>query len=134
MSVEAALEDIAAIDSDKETCYTTFAEKHGVERSTLSRRHRALTRSRETQAKTQQKLNPQQEEELAKYIEKLTERHLAPTREMIQNFGESIAKQKLSQAWVTRFIHRNQDHFTTRWATAMDANRHAADSGDKYRQ
>jgi hypothetical protein len=132
--MDEALKEIAQLDPAEEIPYTRIAKKHGVVRSTLARRWERQTQPHATKILNQQKLNPQQEEELAKYIEKLTERHLAPTREMIQNFGESIAKQKLSQAWVTRFIHRNQHHFTTRWTTAMDANRHAADSGDKYRQ
>ncbi|EDU46253.1 predicted protein [Pyrenophora tritici-repentis Pt-1C-BFP] len=56
----------------------------------------------------QQKLNPQQELELVRYIEKLTKRGIPPTREMIRNFSSEVAHQQLSESWVTRFINRHE--------------------------
>ena len=51
---------------------------------------------------------------------------------MIQNFASEIAKERVSEAWVTRFINRNHDHLVSKWATGMDATRHKADSREKY--
>ncbi|RYN88163.1 hypothetical protein AA0119_g12098 [Alternaria tenuissima] len=63
----------------------------------------------------------------------LTERRIPPTREIIRNFASAIVQESVSESWVTRFIDRQQDQFTPRWTTAMDANRHAADSSTKYK-
>jgi hypothetical protein len=65
--------------------YRAIATQFGVDCTTLSQRHRGCQTSQEAQRTQQQKLNPQQEEELVRYIEDLTKRALPPTREMIQN-------------------------------------------------
>jgi hypothetical protein len=52
---------------------------------------------------------------------------------MIQNFASTIAKELVSESWVTRFINRHSIHMISRWTTAMDSNRHNADLEDKYR-
>jgi len=106
-------------------------KKHGVVRTTLMRRHKGITASRATRIFNTQKLNPQQESELVEYIERLTARRLPPTREMVQNFASSIAKEPVSQSWVTRFINRNRITITPHWAPGMDRVRHQADSADK---
>jgi len=51
---------------------------------------------------------------------------------MIRNFASIIAKEPVSESWVTRFINRHSIHLISRWAAGMDSNRHNADSGDKY--
>jgi hypothetical protein len=110
-----------------------IADKHGVLRSTLTRRYRRETRSREEVSTSQRNLQPQQEAELVKYIEQLTERKLPSTREMVQDFASDIAGHPVSESWVTRFLHRHEDELTSQWSTSMDRQRHAADSGDKYK-
>ena len=40
----------------------------------------------------------------------------------------------MSESWVTRFVNKHQDQLISQWTTAIDANRHAADSGEKYRR
>ena len=81
----------------------------------------------------QQKLTPQQELELVEYIEKLTARRLPPTREMIANFVSSIAREPVSESWVTRFLNKYSAHLISQYSTGMDANRHNADSYAKYK-
>jgi hypothetical protein len=51
---------------------------------------------------------------------------------MIANFALGIGKIEASETWVTRFIHRHRDLLLNRWTAPMDANRHAADSYEKY--
>ena len=101
--------------------------------STLIRRHRGETRSTEDKNINQQSLDPQQEAELIAYLIQLTKYLISATREMIQDFASTIAKKPVSESWVTRFIHRQDDHITLQWTTGMDSNRHKADLGDKYR-
>ena len=78
------------------------------------------------------KLNDQQETDLLNYIERLTARHLPPTRAMIRNFASAVASTPCSDKWVTRFLHRHRNWLTSQWATGMDSNRHNAESGYKY--
>jgi hypothetical protein len=132
MSIEDALAEIASLDPEEEICYARIAQKHGVVRSTLSRQHRAITQSATTKTINQQKLTPQQEEELVKYIEELTARHIPPTREMIANFASAVAQEPVSESWVTRFINKYTIHLISQYSTGMDSNRHNADSYTKY--
>jgi len=132
-AIDNALAEIDALEPGEKLCYQKIATRHGVDRSTLSRRHKQIQAPRATKDTNQQKLNPQQEEELVKYIEGLTARRLPPTRDMIRNFASTIAREPVSDSWVTRFINKHKDRLTPRWTTAMDSVRHAADSGEKYR-
>ena len=131
--IQAAIDAIESRESGETFSYTKIATKYGVDRSTLSRRHRGVTASRAAAADDQRKLSPQEEQELVRYIKGLTERHMPPTREMVQNFASTIAKEPVSESWVTRFINRHSIHLISHWTVGMDSNRHKADSEDKYR-
>ncbi|KAI1506872.1 Tc5 transposase DNA-binding domain containing protein [Pyrenophora tritici-repentis] len=131
--IQAAIEDIENLEPGEQFSYTKIAAKHGVVRSTLTRRHQGQTSSERDKNFNQQKLNPQQELELVRYIEKLTKRGIPPTREMIRNFSSEVAHQQLSESWVTRFINRHEIHLISKWTSAMDRTRHLADSESKYR-
>jgi hypothetical protein len=84
--------------------YHAIAIQFGVDHTTLSQRHQGCQTSQEAQRTQQQKLNPQQEEELIWYIEDLTKRVLPPTREMIQNFESHFDPKGMSKSWVNCFI------------------------------
>ena len=133
MTIEEALAELDALDSSEDFCYAEIAKKYSVARSTLSRKHRGVSGSRAEAGLARRNLQPEQEAELIKYIEELTQRKLPPTREMVQNFASDIAGHPVSESWVTRFLHRYQDELTSQWSTSMDRQRHAADSGDKYK-
>jgi hypothetical protein len=132
MGLEEALAECDTFVSGDEIPWSKIAEKHGVVRSTLTRTWRGETRSRKEQAIGQQKLTPEQEEELVKYIEELTGRHIPPTRDMIANFASAIAQEPVSESWVTRFINKYSIHLISQYSTGMDADRHNADSYAKY--
>jgi hypothetical protein len=131
--MEEALAELDALDSNEDICYAEIAKRHGVARSTLSRKHRGISGSRAEAGLARRNLQPEQEAELVKYIEDLTERKLPPTREMVQNYASDIAGHPVSESWVTRFLRRHQDELTSQWSTSMDRKRHAADSGEKYK-
>jgi hypothetical protein len=130
---QAAINEIESLNPGESFTYAEIARRHSVDRNTLSRNHRKVQSSRTTKRINQQKLNLQQEQELIQYIKTLTERHTPPTREMIQNFASTIAKEAVSESWVTRFINRHSIHLISQWTTGMDSNRHKADSEEKYR-
>lgn len=113
MTMEEALAELDALDSSEELCYATIARKHGVTRSTLSRKHRGVSGSRAEASLARRNLQLEQEAELVKYIEGLTERKLPPTREMVQNYASDIAGYPVSESWVTRFLHRHEDKLTS---------------------
>jgi hypothetical protein len=128
-------EAIAALESRKpgdKTTLQVFADTFGVDRSTLGRRWRGVTHSKEAKILSQQKLNPHQETELIDYIGVLTKRGLAPTRSMIRTFASEIARQPVSESSVTRFLNRNHDHLISKWTSGIDRLRHRADSRYKY--
>jgi len=131
--IDEAIEYLESLRPGEEFSYTEVAHKYGVVRSTLSRRHRGVTRAYGTHYEDLQNLNHLEEAELVAYIQDLSARHLPPTRQMIQNFASTIAKKQVSESWVTRFINRNSIHLISQWATGMDQSRHAADSADKYK-
>ena len=89
--IDAALAEIDSLKPGEEFSYTQIAKKHGVDRSTLARRHQRVQVPRNVANSNQAKLNPQQEEELIKYIEELAERRIAPKREIIRNFTSKVA-------------------------------------------
>ena len=133
MPINEALAEVSSLKPGESIPWTKIAKKHGVVRSTLTRRYRAETRPREAYAETLQKLTTQQEEELVRYIEVLTSRHLPPTREMIANFASSVAQGPVSESWVTRFINKYHIHLISKYSTGMDSSRHNADSYTKYK-
>jgi hypothetical protein len=130
--IEAAIEAIESREPGASFSYRKVAEQFKVNRTTLSRRYQGLAQSREAAAANQRLLNPQQEEELVRYIERCTERGLPPTREMVQNFAGAVAKWEASESWVTRFLHRHKVDLTVKWSPGIDRNRHEADSYHKY--
>jgi hypothetical protein len=130
--IEDALAAIEAQELGEQIVYQKYADKYNVNRSTLSRRHRRVCKSREDSAADKQVLAPAQELELVEYIETLSRQGLPPTREMIQNFSSAVAPWDVSETWVTRFLHRHNLDLTTQWSTGLDRPRHQADSLVKY--
>jgi DNA-binding transcriptional regulator YhcF (GntR family) len=130
--IEAAIAAIESLEPGEQFSYRRIAAEHHCNRTTLARRHQGLASSRSTMAENQQALHPQQEQELLRYIERLTQRGLSPTRAMISRFASDIAKQELSVRWVDRFIARHDADLISRWATGIDRARHQADSLSKY--
>jgi hypothetical protein len=75
---------------------------------------------------------PHQHHNTTFYIERLSERGLPPTRETVRDFGSTVAQEEVSEAWVTRFLKRNQVNLTSKWTTEMDCNRHVVDSEERH--
>jgi hypothetical protein len=110
--IQDAIEDIESLDLCKTFSYREIAAKHNVDRTTLSRRHQGLQATREAKELNQAKLHPQQVQELIDYIKFLTARRLLPTRTMIVNFASTMAKSRVSDSWITRFLNSNADQLT----------------------
>jgi hypothetical protein len=81
--------------AESESCskpnYAALAKKYELERSTLSRCARGKTTSREEfQSEKNQCLTNAQERILIDQINRLTDRGIPPTSQMVQNFAEEI--------------------------------------------
>jgi hypothetical protein len=131
--IDDAIAAIDARDSEDDSTLTEIADKFGVDRLTLGRKCKGTTTTQEAGYALQQKLNPQQESEPVAYIEELTKCALPPTRAMIRNFASEVAKERVSESWVTQFLNHNKDDLVSKWTMSMDRNRHQADSGFKYK-
>jgi hypothetical protein len=108
-SVSQAIQSARAATSDGSFSYQEVADATNLSRLTVSRRARGVTASRADGSQQQQKLALEQESELAAYIEKLTDRFLPPTRQMIQDFASEMAHKPVSDTWVRDFLYRNSD-------------------------
>jgi hypothetical protein len=82
---------LAEVESSLDPNYTEIAKKYGLERSTLSRHARGKTTSREDfQSQVHQCLTDAQERVLIHQINRLTERGIPPTSQMVKNFVEEM--------------------------------------------
>ncbi|KAJ8113922.1 hypothetical protein OPT61_g4067 [Boeremia exigua] len=131
--IDEALAAIEALGPGEKLVYQKIADQYSVDRSTLARRHRRVQNSQEAKHSNQQKLTLQQEAELVKYIEELTSRRIPPTREIIRNFASAVAKEPVSESWVTRFINKYTIDLISKYSTGMDSDHHNADSHSKYK-
>ena len=127
--IEAALEHLKLTES---FTYAAVADKYGVDRTTLSRRHRGLQTSRAIQKENERSLNATQSSQLIKYIEKLSARGLPPTADMVRNFASEIAGKYMGKNWVARFLERHHHKLFSRYSNSIDRCRFQADSAAKY--
>jgi hypothetical protein len=78
-AIEAALAAIESLGPRERLNYTQIAKEYGVDRSTLSTRHRRVQQSRDTGFENQRLLNDAQAAQLIEWINDLTERGLPPS-------------------------------------------------------
>ncbi|KAF2827131.1 hypothetical protein CC86DRAFT_266837, partial [Ophiobolus disseminans] len=95
--IDDAIADLESQEPGERSTLKAIAEKYGVNRSTLGRRWRGVTSSKQDGYAAQQKLSPQQEQALVRYVGDLTARGLPPTRAMIRNFACNISKSPVSK-------------------------------------
>ena len=99
MSKEAQIElAIAHLNQQIKPNYAAAARKFGFEPTTLRRRHKGITVSRQqASSETHQLLNNVQEDELLRHIDYLTDRHISPTTQIIKNLAEEILKTEVGK-------------------------------------
>ncbi|KAF2174653.1 hypothetical protein K469DRAFT_773422 [Zopfia rhizophila CBS 207.26] len=102
--LEAALASLESLKPGETPNYTRTAKEFGCNRSTLSKRHRGVQGPRTVQYENQRVLDEQQSRTLIDYINKLTERGLPPSNEMLRNFAKEIRgrDQRLGREWPKR--------------------------------
>jgi hypothetical protein len=111
--VNKAIADLESRDQVESYMYNKVADTYSCSRSAVSQRWRGVSRPRADSVADSFALPPPQERELIEYITKLHFEGLAPTREMVRNFGTEMARRELSKRWVDRFINRHYDKLFT---------------------
>ncbi len=98
-SIEDALE---ALKSQKSPNNTATAGLFGVDRTTLSRRHRGISSTLDEKANKARLPTTQQEKTLTECINKVTVRAFPPTPAIVHNFAKDICKVEPAKNWVFR--------------------------------
>ena len=128
-SIEAALADLRLQDKPN---VSATADKHKVERSTLSRRWNKVTRSREDGYDSMRFLSTIQSKALIKYINDLTERGLPPTVQMVRNLAAGIAGKQPGNHWTARWLAAHKNELKSGYLPPIDIARKKADSALYY--
>jgi len=106
---EAMKAALAAIESQGVAQYRKIAREHKLVHTTLLRRWKGQTRSRaDFQSEVNQNLTNEQERLLVKQINRLTERHIPPTSQIVKNFAEEMIGRAIGKNWVSDFCRRHQ--------------------------
>lgn len=100
------------------------AKTYGVVESTLRRRWKNKTTShQEASSLHKQRLTNVQEEVLISQIDRLTDRGLPPTAQMVKNFAEEIIQDSVGKNWTSDFVRRHKDKLKSLYLTNIDHKR-----------
>lgn len=120
---------IADLESQDRRNIATTAKKWGVARETLSKRFRGETVSnQEANSYARRQLTDVQEKTLIGYINKLSDRGLPPTPQIVKNLAEEIAHVTIGKNWVSRFCERHRDQLLSVYLRTIDHKRKLADN------
>lgn len=128
--MEAALKEL---EEGTNLSFRKLAAKHGVVRSTLSRRWKNETVSMAEKAENQQLLSHQHERTLVDYINKLTLYGIPPTPSMLRNLVFDMCGTLLSRSWTAEFVTR-QPKLDSRYLNPLNKSRKKADSYMSYEE
>jgi Tc5 transposase DNA-binding domain len=124
--IEAAM---AVLDSQSTLNYAAAARAFKIHPTTLARRYRGKTVSREEANSTfRQCLNDTQEDTLLGYIDSLTDRHIPPTSQIIKNLAEEIIKRPVGKNWTSDFVKRHSTRICNTYLRPLDRARVSAES------
>ena len=116
---------------DKKNISAT-AKLYRVDRSTLSRRYNGVSDPVAVKNQKQQLLNPQQEKDLVKYINKLTDTSIPLTTAMVRNFAGELAGKRPRESWSQRFCKRYKEVLSSGYLNNIDRARKDADVDASY--
>ncbi|EED19172.1 F-box domain protein [Talaromyces stipitatus ATCC 10500] len=131
-AIENAVNYLNFLGEDKPINFTLVAKMYGVDRTTLSRRYRGVTGSKEAHYDNQRLLNDHQSKKLIQWIEILCEKGLPPTPYMIANFAHEITGRNPGKNWASRWLNKHPNALVSRYSTGIDRNRKRADCAWSY--
>jgi transposase-like protein len=120
---------IAELHMQNQPNYSAIAKKFGVNRTTLRRRFLGTKLSaREASSQTHQKLTIIQEQTLINWINKLTERTMPPTTQIVCNVAEQLSGSPVGKNWTSQFVARYKAQLHTGYLRSIDRKRVAAEN------
>jgi hypothetical protein len=112
---------VAAIRAGDFADYSKAAARFGVDRTSVSKRVRGLTKPRqEANSLYLQCLTTAQEEVLIGHINKLTDRGMPLTSYIVKNLAEEIRGCKVGKNWVGQFVKRHKDRLKSLYLRNID--------------
>ncbi len=124
---------IADLESQNRINYTTTAKKWDLDRTTLARRHRGETGTREKATSNSYKtLTDLQEKALVERINILSTRGMPPTPQIVKNLAEELANRKLNKNWVANFTERYDKELISIYLRVIDHKRKIADNSHHF--
>ena len=103
--LESALTDLKLQDVPN---YSTTSEKHNVKRTTLRAQFLNIHTSRSlANSEYCQRLTIAQENVLIGHINRLTDRGISPTSQMVRNIAEEMIQAQVGSNWIGDFVRRH---------------------------
>jgi Tc5 transposase DNA-binding domain len=100
---------IAELNSQLKPNISAIARKWNIERTTLAKRYSGQTASRATYLSEQRQcLTNEQEDQLIIQINRLTERGMPPTSQIVKNLAEEVIGRSVRKNWTANFVRRHQ--------------------------
>ena len=122
MSKEAQIQRaLAHLNEQKQLNYAEAARTHGVNPSTLWRRHKGISVSREqVTSETHQRLSSTQEDELLRHIDVLSKKYISPIIQIVRNLVKEILQTEVRKNWIVRFIKRHSKYIYSIYLSLID--------------
>jgi hypothetical protein len=120
---------LAYLKAQKKVNYAAVARLYEVEPTTLRRRFLGKTASRaHADSEFRQRLNNVQEDTLLGYIDRLTDRHIPLTTQIIKNLAEEILGGPVGKNWTAGFVERHKSRICLIYLRPLDRARVSAEN------
>src|ERR1700722_13926692 len=130
--IESALADL---ESQTEPNYRATALKFEVDPTTLWRRYNGQQQSRQAaNSEYRQRLTNSQDEVLIRHINKLTDRGIPPTSQIVKNLAEELIGDIVGKNWTSDFVRRHQDRLKSLYLRNIDNLRMKAEYAPLFKQ
>jgi hypothetical protein len=134
MTNEAAMmEALAELESQEEPNYSAVAKKFKLGRTTIMRRYKGQTRPRvQFLSESIQCLTKEQEETLIMHINRMTDRNMPPTSQIVRNLAEEIIGKPVGKNWTGQFVRRYQSRLKSIYLSNIEHLRVKGEYGPYY--
>jgi hypothetical protein len=120
---------IADLNSQSIPHYKDTAKRHDLVRSTLTRRFHGQTQSiARAVSSFVQRLTTEEEEVLIGHINRLTDRSMPPTSQIVKNMAEEIIGSRVGKNWTSDFVKRHKKSLKSAFLRSIDNLRVKADN------
>jgi Tc5 transposase DNA-binding domain len=124
---------VAFLKAQDQINYAAAARLCGVKPTALRRRFLGVTISKpQAHAETHQLLTPAQEKVLLGYIDRMTNKHIPPTTQIIRNLVEELLGEAVGKNWAAGFIQRHKDYICSVYLRPLDKARVASENAAMF--